>query len=72
VAEELPSGWLIEICVENGAGWAVGHDPAGNERNTESPLPDAIIEILEQAKKEWDEREPPDPPGWEGGFADNH
>lgn len=40
---------------------------------------DALMEIrtmqgnpIEIARKATDNYEPPDPPGWEGGFAENH
>jgi hypothetical protein len=33
---------------------------------------DCITELAERLDALADEQEPRDPPGWEGGFADNH
>jgi hypothetical protein len=36
-------------------------------------LAEAIQEVIDKfIRHEHDNYEPPDPPGWEGGFCDNH
>jgi len=35
-AGELPTGWQIHVCVENGAGWVVAESPLGFETHIES------------------------------------
>lgn len=41
-AGELPPGWIVELCVERGAGWVELYDPDGDRHELED-MPDATL-----------------------------
>jgi hypothetical protein len=41
-AGQLPEGWIVELCVERGAGWVDLYDPDG-DRHELKEMPDASL-----------------------------
>lgn len=72
-ARDLPAGWQIHVTIEHGAGWARLYDPDGIRVDD---FDDGDLDLHESIRRgihlARNPKEPPDPPGWEGGFADNH
>lgn len=66
--EELSTGHasLTVVDPDDEGDVAIAVVPNGPE------VPAAVDRIVAEATKHMDNYEPPDPPGFEGGFADNH
>lgn len=41
-AGQLPEGWIVELCIERGAGWVELYDPDG-DRHELKEMPDASL-----------------------------
>ena len=45
----LPEGWMINVCMENGAGWVELHDPDGKEADFSCDVEKTLEEQVNDA-----------------------
>jgi hypothetical protein len=54
-ARDLPDGWIVEVCVERGAGWVELYDQDGDRHEVEelpdSSLAEQVAAALGEAKR---------------------